>query len=854
MAGRLIEPFMTYLDANGDPLAGGLLQFNEAGSPSTPKTTYSDEALATANANPIVLDSAGRAAVDVFGSGDYRLIVKNSSGVEQDTFDPIYGLAGDSELVEYLAPFTGSEARTVEAKLADWISVLDFGATGDNTTRKLSASTVAGKVALGFDGSTLLRDMDVEDTEDWLGIQLAINAANAAGGGTVLIPNGTYITRRGLKMFSNVHVVGESVDGVIIKNTYAETGDTWKELHRRDIFYFGLNQPSGTDQAYANPMTSYTTDASAIRKGQNFVTLGTAAEAGNFSSGDIVFVRSAAEYSTSPAIAEQSFINKIVHADASTGILYLQYGILADIAGSTSNRVYKDGTGQVDWAGNEPWYMCENSSIRNMTFSEGKRITAESGFLNCEFENLVADGMRTTIQSGGYYSTVKNMWGRNLTGYRSLENKGGGQYVHYENVHLESEANDTTVAPMVEVGEGSMYTSFKNCSFHGRAAVTTRRQQIFACQSSPYLSFEHVRMSSEDAYEVVLFNPTFANEEITLKDVYIHAQTNTTFRQLRAEGDCVLEVDGLYLSADNGILASDSVKLTNPISSSLANVQFDNTPAVITDTTTSMSPIRGIMGANATDLANTAHWVNTVYKKEGRLVWDVTNGQLLYPSGTGVSDNWVSLDNYLGTYYGTGSPEGVVTAPVGATYQRSDGGAGTTFYTKESGTGNTGWAAALTSGVNQLTRHGTEHTGITSGSTLDWTAIPAGVNQITVVVSDHSASTAATLDVQIGDSGGLETTGYNGRTREGTGGSDWSTYANITHGTAGGDIVNGTIRMWRGAGNKWHIDGDATTETGTFHEASGWKELSGELTQVRVKVSAGTFDGGTEADYILYYQ
>jgi hypothetical protein len=42
---------------------------------------------------------------------------------------------------------------------------------------------------------------------------------------------------------------------------------------------------------------------------------------------------------------------------------------------------------------------------------------------------------------------------------------------------------------------------------------------------------------------------------------------------------------------------------------------------------------------------------------------------------------------------GTGSPEGVVVAPVGSVYTRTDGGAGTTLYIKETGTGNTGWAA-----------------------------------------------------------------------------------------------------------------------------------------------------------------
>lgn len=40
---------------------------------------------------------------------------------------------------------------------------------------------------------------------------------------------------------------------------------------------------------------------------------------------------------------------------------------------------------------------------------------------------------------------------------------------------------------------------------------------------------------------------------------------------------------------------------------------------------------------------------------------------------------------------GTGSPEGAVAAPVGATYRRQDGGTGTSLYVKESGTGNTGW-------------------------------------------------------------------------------------------------------------------------------------------------------------------
>lgn len=51
----------------------------------------------------------------------------------------------------------------------------------------------------------------------------------------------------------------------------------------------------------------------------------------------------------------------------------------------------------------------------------------------------------------------------------------------------------------------------------------------------------------------------------------------------------------------------------------------------------------------------------------------------------------LSTDPFVAS--GDGSPEGVLTAPVGSMYLRRDGGASTSMYVKESGTGNTGWVA-----------------------------------------------------------------------------------------------------------------------------------------------------------------
>jgi hypothetical protein len=42
---------------------------------------------------------------------------------------------------------------------------------------------------------------------------------------------------------------------------------------------------------------------------------------------------------------------------------------------------------------------------------------------------------------------------------------------------------------------------------------------------------------------------------------------------------------------------------------------------------------------------------------------------------------------------GSGTPEGVVTAPIGSLFLNTAGGVSTTLYVKTSGSGNTGWTA-----------------------------------------------------------------------------------------------------------------------------------------------------------------
>ena len=74
------------------------------------------------------------------------------------------GTSTEADAVNYSQGSTGSSSRTVESKLQETTSVKDFGAVGDGTTDDTSA------------------------------IQAAINAVEAAGGGIVYLPNGSYKT------------------------------------------------------------------------------------------------------------------------------------------------------------------------------------------------------------------------------------------------------------------------------------------------------------------------------------------------------------------------------------------------------------------------------------------------------------------------------------------------------------------------------------------------------------------------------------------------------------------------------------------------------------------------------------
>lgn len=109
---------------------------------------------------------------------------------------------------------------------------------------------------------------------------------------------------------------------------------------------------------------------------------------------------------------------------------------------------------------------------------------------------------------------------------------------------------------------------------------------------------------------------------------------------------------------------------------------------------------------------------------------------------------------------GAGDPNGVVTAPVGSLFLRTDGAAGTTLYIKELGSGNTGWSSTSASAESLATTLGVANTTggtnivVTSGDSIESSAgaLALDTGALGVTMGGNVDITTGTLDV-----GGLAT-------------------------------------------------------------------------------------------------
>lgn len=153
------------------------------------------------------------------------------------------------------------------------------------------------------------------------------------------------------------------------------------------------------------------------------------------------------------------------------------------------------------------------------------------------------------------------------------------------------------------------------------------------------------------------------------------------------------------------------------------------------------------------------------------------------------------------------------------------------------------WATPTTNALTISAKQATA-----GGTAFDFTGIPSGTKEIIVFFEGVSLSGTDNILIQLGDSGGFETTGYV------SGGGDATTVASSTSGllirvTNAAGAIDGVCRIYLtdSAAFSWVSD-YSLFRTGTDQGSSGGgrKSLSSELTQIRItRDGTNTFDAGT---------
>ena len=141
-----------------------------------------------------------------------------------------------------------------------------------------------------------------------------------------------------------------------------------------------------------------------------------------------------------------------------------------------------------------------------------------------------------------------------------------------------------------------------------------------------------------------------------------------------------------------------------------------------------------------------------------------------------------------------------------------------------------------------------------SGTSIDFTGIPSWAKRITVMLSGVSTNGTSTILIQLGDSGGIETTGYLSHTGFAGGtnsaGGASSTAGFIVFGSSAANIFYGHATFTLSGSNLWvgsHIFGLNATTIPYSVQGGGNKTLSDTLDRVRITTVNGTdaFDAGT---------
>jgi len=135
-----------------------------------------------------------------------------------------------------------------------------------------------------------------------------------------------------------------------------------------------------------------------------------------------------------------------------------------------------------------------------------------------------------------------------------------------------------------------------------------------------------------------------------------------------------------------------------------------------------------------------------------------------------------------------------------------------------------------------------------TGTAVDFLSIPETAQRVTVMFSGVSTNGTSNPLIQIGDSGGLETTGYLGSAQTITSSVNFTTGFGIGASSVAASVCHGGVVISKLGGNTWVEFGVlGYSNAGGNAMSGGSKTLSGTLDRIRITTVNGTdqFDAGS---------
>jgi hypothetical protein len=576
--------------------------------------------------------------VNQYGSGaQYAYVETNSTTITFNsglhvgaevkfTTSQLNSTAGsDAFLVSYVPPFVGSVGTNVGDKLAQTVSVMDFGAVGDGVTDDTAAIQLAlnsGASVINFPQGTYIIDGGLTLT--------APDTTLICTGATIKLKNNA-----SLKRMLNITGANCTVDGGTWDGNKANGNNTGSGFDSYNVFMFA-------DRCTVKNINSINTFGIGIKGFGNYL----------------------------------SALNNRIRNTESYGIFF-------------------DGNTLVSHTGNRAIGNTIDMSegfITTQNVGQGILFTAGSGQAQIDWElsnnNII--GPQTSVQDQAINLGVRGRNGivsNNTTRYGAMGfSEGGANTIIDGNRFLELAG---TVRYGIEPSGGAGVIS--------NNVVTNALRGVIASGNLNFdgltITGNHLEAGTAGLGVNLQIGATGSGKNIVISGNYLKASS------------------GVYTGGDvkNLIISGNIVVGPSPTFASGRGVFIDtpSTDAYVFITGNTIIDVQrpysiyslgaatfNYLFATNNNLSRAGVNANSsVWTAEGLAVIGTTviSANNINPATIGLEFSVLDQGSNIKVQYGTGTPEGSVTANVGSLFINKSGGAGTTLYVKQTGTGNTGW-------------------------------------------------------------------------------------------------------------------------------------------------------------------